>query len=90
MVNNKLIYELRQKLLPALESKINNLHSFGYTFLSVDDVWDYMILKLWNDKKITVAEMIDDILNTPNYLIKDFYIENSKRNIGKELFQELL
>ncbi len=79
--------ELYQKILPALKTKISNLKEFGYEYITEEDVLKYLIENVWEeDKEMAIDEIIADILNTPNYLIKDYLIEQSlkKKNKNKK------
>ena len=36
------INELRERLMPALRSKLKELHSCGYKYIGIDDIWNYL------------------------------------------------
>lgn len=83
--------ELYQKILPALKTKVSNLKIFGYNFIDEDDILSYLMDKVWlEDEELAIDEIIADVLNTPNYLIKDYLIDNIKNKNKKETTNSLL
>ncbi|MFS0575329.1 post-transcriptional regulator [Sporosarcina sp. 179-K 3D1 HS] len=52
-------------MLPALDSKKNELHLYGYTSVTEKDIWTYCVRKKWRRKDVAsmrVFEIAKDIL----------------------------
>ena len=66
--------ELYKRILPALRSKKKKIHKEGFKSILEKDIWDYMRLNKWNQSiGLELCEMVDDILNTPNIKIMEYY-----------------
>ncbi|WP_234982546.1 post-transcriptional regulator [Ornithinibacillus halophilus] len=70
-VMEKTVDEWKPALLPALESKVDELQLLGYSKTSIDDVWKCLVEKVWkgNPSK-RLFEVTQDILhlNTNIYM----------------------
>lgn len=56
---------LYKQLLPALESKKDELTFYGYSEITEEDLLDYLVVKKWRKKDISLMrsyEMISDVL----------------------------
>jgi hypothetical protein len=61
------IGELYQRIKPALNSKMRELHNLGYKYINEQDIFDYLKENRWHQaKNLTLAEMVDDIFMTKN------------------------
>ncbi|MEK3934092.1 post-transcriptional regulator [Sporosarcina sp. FSL W7-1349] len=52
-------------MLPALQSKKNELHLYGYTSVTEEEIWTYCVHKKWRKKDVDamrVFEIAKDIL----------------------------
>lgn len=52
-------------MLPALESKRNEFHLYGYTTVTNEDIWNFCVHKIWRNKnidEIAVHKIVNDIL----------------------------
>ena len=52
-------------MLPALQSKKNEFHLYGYTTVTEEDIWIYCVRKIWRKKDVStmrVYEITNDIL----------------------------
>ena len=55
--------DLRNRLEIAMTTKVDELKDKGITYITNDDIWDYLTSTKWKkDKGLTLAEMVDDIL----------------------------
>ena len=73
----KSLNELYERLLPALRSKKKELKNNGFSYIHEEDIWNYLKLMVWrNNTDLTLAKMVDDILNTKN---EDFAIFMKKQ-----------
>ena len=53
------------KMLPALQSKMNEFHLYGYTTVTVEDIWIYCLRKIWRKKDVNEMrsyQITNDIL----------------------------
>ena len=70
------INELKDRLMPALRSKLKELHLNKMKYITEDDVWQYLKENKWNNEEgLTLSMMVDDILNINNYIIDDYVRE---------------
>lgn len=58
------LQEVRDHLGPALESKKQELHLYGYDTVSIEGLWDYLVNKKWKktEGEIRLHIVINDIL----------------------------
>lgn len=67
--------ELYRRVLPALNTRVQELNSLGVE-LNSDDIWSYLITNKWkNSVNLTLFDVVDDILNTDYSKILD-YVNN--------------
>ncbi len=77
--------DLYKRLTPAMNCKIREVAKEKKEYLKKEDVWNFLMQSKWKDEKgITLAEMVDDILNLDNllllkYLDKQKELERNKR-----------
>ena len=65
--------ELYQRVGPALRSKVNELHRFGYSYIQEIDVWNYLIESKWcKSKDLMLSDIVNDILHTKNERIDEY------------------
>ncbi len=76
--------ELYKKVLPALKTKVSDLRSFGISEIDEKDVWKYLVNEVWDEKERTINEIVNDILNCPNYLIKDYLFKKINKTVNKD------
>ena len=68
--------ELFQRVKPALNAKVGELHRFGYTYINQMDVWNYLIENKWiKSKDLMLSDIVSDILHTDNKKI-DTYLKS--------------
>lgn len=68
------VEELYKRLNPALKSKVAELKEHGYGYLTVEDVWNYLKEKKWqNSHNLSLNEMVSDIFNSDNELIDAYF-----------------
>lgn len=67
--------ELYQKLKPALRTKKHELFLNGIKFVKEIDIWNYNKEKNWKTAKgLTIAGMVNDILNTSDTEYENFVL----------------
>lgn len=68
--------ELYNRVLPALKSKRKMINRIGFKNVSEKDIWDYLRLKVWNNKTdILLCELVDDILKVKEELVVQYFHE---------------
>ena len=73
--------ELYKKVLPALRTKRHELMLNGIKIVKGIDIWNYNKEYNWkNAKNLTLASMVDDILNTNDKSYEDYVIEKINNN----------
>lgn len=73
------INELYNRLLPAMETKKNDLLRNSKVLISEKEIWGYLRYNYWNKKsKLTLGEMVNDILSTPDHELIDYHNLNTK------------
>jgi len=73
--------ELYKRLIPAMETKVNELKLAGINYITVTDIWNYLRTHKWiKSKDLTLSECVDDILNTSELEYRR-YMKNKMKNI---------
>lgn len=68
--------ELYKRLMPALRTKKHELIAAGIKIVTEKDIWNYNKENKWrNGKGLTIASMVDDVLNTDNNIYQDYVIK---------------
>ena len=76
--------ELFNHVKPALRCKKHELIANGINIVSENDIWDYNKETKWkNIKGLTLFQVVDDILNTPNYVYERYII--NKLNVKEDV-----
>ena len=67
------INELKERLMPALRSKLKEFQLNKMHYVTIDDIWCYLKEYRWKySEGLTLSTMVDDILNTDNDKIDDY------------------
>ena len=73
--------ELYKKVLPALRTKRHELLLNGLKIVKEIDIWNYNKEYNWkNAKNLTLASMVDNILNTSDKSYEDYVIDKLNNN----------
>lgn len=68
--------ELYKRLMPALRTKKHELMASGIKIITEKDIWDYNKENKWrNGKGLTIATMVDDVLNTDNNVYYEYVLK---------------
>lgn len=54
-----------KEMLPALTSKMNEFHMYGYPTVTVQEIWEYCLKKRWRNLDVTSMKnhkLVNDIL----------------------------
>lgn len=57
--------QLFTKMMPALVSKKNEFHLYGYTSVTEEDIWIYCVRKIWRNKDVDsmrTYHVVNDVL----------------------------
>lgn len=80
--------ELFQRVKPALNAKVGELHRFGYTYINQMDVWNYLIENIWiKSKDLMLSDIVSDILHTDNKKI-DTYLKSKITDERSQYFEK--
>lgn len=75
--------ELYKRLIPAMETKVQELKLDGISYITVDDIWNYLKTNKWSKSKdLTLSKCVDDILNTKNIEYKKYVKEKMSYILG--------
>ena len=75
--------ELYERLLPAMETKVDELKSNGIKYINVNDIWEYLKNNKWkNSSDLTLSRCVDDILNTSEIEFKKYLKDKMKDILG--------
>ena len=75
--------ELYNKLLPAMDTKVNELKLNGISYIKVDDIWDYNRKNNWTkSKNLSLSVCVNDILNTSEDKYKKYVKEKMIDKLG--------
>lgn len=67
------IEELYKRVKPALMTKCEELKRSGISYITIEDIWNYLKDNVWNNSRnLRLFRMVDDILNVDNMLIDDY------------------
>ncbi len=84
----KTAQELFERLSPALKSKVYELKRQGYSYLEIEDVWNYLKEKKWQGRNgLALNEMVSDIFSSDNELIDDYFKEKLNQKKRKVYFE---
>ena len=65
--------ELYQRLLPALRTKVNEMHRNGYTYIRVEDIWNYLVETKWKKAHdLALYNLVSDILHSDECYIDNY------------------
>ena len=67
-----------------METKKNEMKRAGFTYIKEEDIWNYLKEIKWKKASdLSLHEMINDVLNTDDYII-DSYLKEKFENIKRE------
>lgn len=77
--------ELYLKVLPALKTKKNEMAREGIRCVREIDLWEYHKEFTWRGAKgLTLASIVNDILNTDSKLYEDYIVKKYKERDNYE------
>ncbi len=70
------INELYDRIKPALNSKVEELHKLRYIYIKGEDIFDFLRINKWvNSSNLCLAQIVDDVLNVDIDKL-DKYVQN--------------
>ena len=82
--------QLFDHVRPAIESKRNEFHFYGYTTVTATDIWKYCVQKKWRKRDIPemrIHELLNDVMElTPAEYMTYTQIEEQR---GSDWFSDL-
>ena len=82
MNKNTSLQEIIHNLGPALKSKEQELHLYGYDTVTIEGLWDYLVHEKWDnsEEEIRLHVVVNDILSIKpgdfmNYTTRNEYKE---------------
>lgn len=80
------LQELYDRLKPALRAKKGEMNRCGYTYIRMEDIWNYLKEVKWKrSKDLSLYEMVSDVLNTDNEII-DAYLKQKLNSNDRQLY----
>lgn len=81
--------ELYARIEPALEAKRMEMIRSGYPYIKKEDIWNYLKEKKWkNATDLSLAEMVNDILNSDATVIDEHLKDTLKKTRRYAYFDE--
>lgn len=78
--------ELYARIEPALEAKRMEMIRSGYPYIKKEDIWNYLKEQKWKTSTdLSLAEMVNDILNSDAELIDD-HLKNTLRRTRRSAY----
>ena len=78
------VEELYERLKPALKTKLTELKEFGYGYLKIEDIWNYLKDTRWSKaNNLLLYQMVDDILNLDNNEIDEYVKGEIRKKVIK-------
>ena len=78
------IEELYNRVVPALNSKVNEFKRNNINYIKAEDIWNFLVESRWkNTKGLMLSDIVDDILHTDNNKI-DEYVKNKMKDVKRE------
>lgn len=73
--------ELKQRITPAINTKIKELRNNNYLITTENDIWEYLKEEKWiKSNNLTLYDIINDILKLNNETIEEYSIKRSEKN----------
>ena len=70
--------DLYLRVEPALKAKKTELDRLGLSYISQNNVWEYLVENKWKQgKDLMLSDIVDDILNTDCNLIDKYFKEKN-------------
>ena len=75
------VNELYARVLPALKSKKKELVRNKIKYIDEKEIWNLLSTNTWGkEKDLTLADIVDDILNISNIKLVEMYHNSQKKS----------
>lgn len=65
--------ELYQRVKPAINAKVVELHRLGFSYIVDVDVWNYLIETKWKkSRNLVLSDIVSDILHVDNKKLDEY------------------
>lgn len=65
--------ELFKHVKPALNAKVMELHRLGYPYITIDDIWNYLVETKWKKgKDLMLSDIVSNILHVENKKLDEY------------------
>ena len=65
--------ELFKRVKPALNAKVMELHRLGYSYITIDDIWNYLVETKWKKgKDLMLSDIVSNIIHVENNKIDEY------------------
>lgn len=79
--------ELYERLKPALLTKASDFKRKGISYISIEDIWNYLKISKWaNSKNLLLYQMVDDIINIDDMLVDNYVKDEIAKRHKKPIF----
>ncbi len=83
----KNLTELYERILPALKSKVREIHKNNLSYIQEEDIWNYLKDYKWNKtRSLDLGDMVNDIFNIDLNELDD-YVKNEMKKIKRNIKQ---
>lgn len=80
-VNFNNLKELKQRITPALNTKVKELKQNNILYVTNEDIWEYLKTNIWPNKTdLTLYDIVNDILKLQPDIIEEFITKRRKQN----------
>ena len=69
--------ELRDRIDPILDIKLDELRRNNFVIISKDDIWNFVKISLAGSKCLTLYDIINCILNVDDFSLESFVVKRS-------------
>ena len=81
--------ELFSRVKPALNAKLQELHRLGFSYVTIDDIWNYLKETKWiKGKDLTLSDIVSNIIHVDNKMLDEFLKGKLSKTRRSEYFDE--
>jgi len=74
------VLELKAYIKPALDTKVSELKRHDISYVSGDDIFEYLRTFVWPTKSnLSLYDIVDDILNTNNEVLVNYVLKRKEK-----------
>lgn len=81
--------ELYNRVKPALNAKLQELHRLGFSYITIDDIWNYLKETKWiKGKDLTLSDIVSNIIHVDNNQLDEFVNGKTTKKRRSKYFDE--